>query len=322
MQKSETNHLSTTWKYKIGGSRTSLILSFIMLIGFGCLAMWLHKAQNDAIIIGRIIVLFAAIAFLLALYRTIFFKFYIGKDGFFYQSRPGNGSYYSYHEIRKAWISSARETNAREMRYCHYETIDGKAVRVDFTNADVDAIKYFVKRVESTETVEHDNATEDNRVYEISGKAEGKPQVVVTAFISVIVFSLVYSLVQYDLPPVTYAISIFVGLYGIGYAILRYCYYKIRIESNGFFCQTNPFNGKYYRYCEIADCRVIKEIRKVGAGSHVRAGGVRTTNYVYYLIFSDNLGKRRKIMFDKALFDYEMNVLLSRAKQGQDGQKR
>jgi len=61
------------WKYKISGSILSVVLSFIMLAGFGSLAIWFHLNGNGAIIIGRIIVIFAAVAFILALYRAVFF---------------------------------------------------------------------------------------------------------------------------------------------------------------------------------------------------------------------------------------------------------
>ena len=89
------------WKHKITSGLTGVILSFIMLAIFGGLAIWFHVSQNDAIIIGRILVIFAAVAFALALYRAVFFKVLIGKDGFFYQTAPGNGRHYHYYEIRR-----------------------------------------------------------------------------------------------------------------------------------------------------------------------------------------------------------------------------
>ena len=89
------------WKYKITSGLTGVILSFIMLAIFGGLAIWFHISQNDAIIISRILVIFAALAFALALYRAVFFKVLIDKEGFYYQTAPGNGRYYHYYEIRR-----------------------------------------------------------------------------------------------------------------------------------------------------------------------------------------------------------------------------
>ena len=89
------------WKHKITSGLTGVIFSFILLAIFGALAIWFHVSQNDAIIIGRILVIFAAVAVALALYRAVFFKVLIDKDGFFYQTAPGNGRYYHYYEIRR-----------------------------------------------------------------------------------------------------------------------------------------------------------------------------------------------------------------------------
>ena len=83
------------WKYKITSGLTGVVLSLVLLIVFGGLTIWFHISQNDAIIIGRILVIFAALAFILALYRAMFFKVLIDKDGFFYQTAPGNGRYYN-----------------------------------------------------------------------------------------------------------------------------------------------------------------------------------------------------------------------------------
>ena len=107
------------WKYKIGGGvGCGTILVFIMTVGMAALCLWFHKTGNDAILLGRIILTMFAAAFVLSLYRTIFFKVLINKDGFYYQSAPGNGRYYRYSEIRRAWLSSGRETNSNTATYC------------------------------------------------------------------------------------------------------------------------------------------------------------------------------------------------------------
>ena len=82
------------WEYTITNGITGVIISFIMLTIFGGLALWFRLSRNGAIIIGIILVIFASLAFFLALYRTLFFRVLIDKDGFFYQTAPGNGRYY------------------------------------------------------------------------------------------------------------------------------------------------------------------------------------------------------------------------------------
>ena len=38
------------WKYKIGSGKVPMILTFMMLVLFGGLAIWLHKMQNGVFI--------------------------------------------------------------------------------------------------------------------------------------------------------------------------------------------------------------------------------------------------------------------------------
>jgi len=238
------------WKHKITGGFTAVILSFIMLAGFGGLAIWMHTSGNDAIIIGRIVVIFAALAFILALYRAIFFKVLIGNDGFFYQTAPGNGRYYDYAEIQRAWKSSGRETNSREMNYCNFETNTGKILRFTVTGADSDAVRYFLKRVEAIQVVDPDNMTDDKREYNVSGKVQGTQRIAVIIFIFGIILLLTNSLSEQGLSPLTYMVPIVVAMLAIALVIIHYLFYKIEIKREGFYCRTNPFDGKYYKYNE------------------------------------------------------------------------
>ena len=297
------------WKHKITGGKAGLILSFIMLVGFSALAFWFHATDNSAIIIGRIVVIFAALAFALALYRALFFKVLIGRDGFFYQSNPGNGRHYRYSEIRKAWVSSGRESSRQEMTYCNYETADGKVVRFFITGADTDAVEYFLQRVEAVDMVSHDNKTDDMRDLTISGKVQGIQRIAAVIFIVTIFLILVNSLVEVGIPPIVNIIPIIASLVSVIYVIIQYCFYKIEIQKEGFFCRTNPFNGQYYRYCDIAYCATKEIRRKFGS---IWDPGVRKTRYFHILIFADRSGNKRKVLYNKALFEYEINVLVSR----------
>lgn len=66
-----------------------------------------------------------------------------------------------------------------------------------------------------------------------------------------------------------------------------YLFFQVKIEKNSFYYQTTPFNGRYYKYSEIADCRKIKRVvrhRSYGNGSLHR-------NYYFYFEFTDNKGK-------------------------------
>lgn len=307
------------WKYKITGSKAGLILSFIMLVGFSALAFWFHKTNNGAIIIGRIVVIFASLAFVLALYKALFFKVLVGREGFFYQSHPGNGRYYRYSEIRKAWVSSGRETSRREMIYCNYETLEGKAVRFLITGADTDAVEYFLQRVESVDMVSHDKANDDMHDLTISGKAQCVQRIAAVVFGVTIFLVLANSLVKIGVPPIVNILPIVASFGSIIYIIVQCCFYKIEIQKDGFFCRTNPFNGQYYRYCDIVYCATKEVRRKFGS---IWDPGVRKTHYFNFIIFTDRSGKKRKVLYNKALFEYEIDVLVSRMEQGRASDKR
>ena len=302
------------WKHKITSGLTGVILSFIMLAIFGGLAIWFHVSQNDAIIIGRILVIFAAVAFVLALYRAVFFKVLIGKDGFFYQTAPGNGRYYHYYEIRKMWISSGNETNSQQMTYCNFETNEGKISRFFFMGVNLDAVDYLMKRVEAVETTDSSGATDDGRDLVISGKVQGGIRIAVVVFILAILLLLAKSLAEQGLPPITYILPIAMAAVAVVVLVVHNMFYKIQIEKDGFYCRTNPFDGKYYQYREISNYKLIEERKKFGS---VRGRGVRETHYFYYLIFTDSNNKTHKVLYNKALFEREMKVLVSRIEQAQ-----
>ena len=99
------------WKYKIT-SRTGLVVAAVMLALFGGVTFWLYTAHNGAFILVGCIAALTAIAFLLSVYSALFFKVFVDKDGFYFQTAPGNGRYYRYAEICDMWLSSGRETNA------------------------------------------------------------------------------------------------------------------------------------------------------------------------------------------------------------------
>lgn len=285
-----------------------------MLAIFGGLAIWFHISQNDAIIISRILVIFAALAFALALYRAVFFKVLIDKEGFYYQTAPGNGRYYHYYEIRKMWISSGKETNSQQMTYCNFETNEGKVSRFFFMGVNLDAVDYLMNRVEAVETADSSKATDDGRVLVISGKVQGGIRIAVVVFILAILLILAKSLAEQGLPLLTYILPVAMAVVAVMVLVIHNIFYKIQIKKDGFYCRTNPFDGKYYQYREITNYKLIEERKKFGS---VRNRGVRETHYFYYLIFTDANNKKHRIPYNKALFEREMNVLVSRIDQAQ-----
>lgn len=78
------------WKYKIT-NRTGVIVAFFMLALFGGVTFWLYTAHNGAYILVGGLAALMAIAFVLSIYSALFFKVFVDKDGFYFQTAPGNG---------------------------------------------------------------------------------------------------------------------------------------------------------------------------------------------------------------------------------------
>ena len=83
----------------------------------------------------------------------------------------------------------------------------------------------------------------------------------------------------------------------------RYFCFKIYVGKEGFYYQTNPFNGNYYMYEQV------KHANENLMVSHHRGHG-RT--YYHYFVFTLKNGEQKKVLFEKALYEKEINVLIER----------
>lgn len=297
------------WKHKIGGNVIGTVLCFFMLAGAAALCIWFDKTGNGAILPGRIILAVFAVAFALSLYRVVFFKVLIGRDGFFYQSAPGNGRYYRYSELRNAWVSAGKETSSMSTFYLQFETREGSITRIAILEADTDAADYLVKRVAAVAASDATGMEDDQRDHIISGKIKGLTKIAVIGSIFAIVMWLSYLLFEEGLPPLTYALSAIAVFCALVYVIMHYFFYRIEILRDGFYCRTNPFNGRAYKYRDIASCKLFESRKRYGSAYR---RGVRETHYLDYLVFTDKSGKEHRIMYDKSLFEREMRILESR----------
>ena len=66
------------WKYKIGAEKMPMYLTFMMLVLFGGLAIWLHKMQNGAFIFVGMFAAIMLILFGATVHRFLFYKIFIG----------------------------------------------------------------------------------------------------------------------------------------------------------------------------------------------------------------------------------------------------
>ena len=215
------------WEYTITNGITGVIISFIMLTIFGSLALWFRISRNGAIIIGIILVIFASLAFFLALYRTLFFRVLIDKDGFFYQTAPGNGRYYHYYTILQIWVSSGNDANAQQMQYCNFETQDGRIMRFFFRNPDWDAVDYLIARVENTAG----QVQKDDDDLVISGRVQGGVRLVAAVCILAAVLLVNIYLRTQGLSPIICVPPIVLAVAAFFVLVSHNLFYKILIAN-------------------------------------------------------------------------------------------
>lgn len=147
--------------------------------------------------------------------------------------------------------------------------------------------------------------------YVVSRKTNGLLRIIIIGVLAGIFAALTID----QLRPVSNKMLIVAVFFGLICAVLtvtfirlinRYFCFRICIGENGFFFQSNPFNGKYYRYEEIVSCKekLKRAWHSVGYGDPV--------TYRYFFCFTDKDGKTQKILFEKALFEKEFEALSER----------
>ena len=189
----------TKWKYSIGSGKMPMILTFIMFVLFGGLAIWLHKIQNGAFIFAGMLAAVILILFMATVYRFLFYKVFIGKEGFYYQTGIKSGTYYVYENVEKAWISSGTAQHGAQEEYCIIEITGRPIIRFQFFYNDKKGVKYLIKQVEACRN-RNDNNTSESEEYLIDGKAFGKERIVIALILTVIIAVLDISLIQSNVP--------------------------------------------------------------------------------------------------------------------------
>lgn len=289
------------WKYRIGTGKMRVFLSLGMTALFVGISIWLHKTQNPAYLFGDILSAIMVAVLLLTVYRLLFYKVLIGRDGFYYQSHISNGLYHNYSELKNAWLTTGQNLSGHETSWCHFETADGKVTRFVYYYGDEKAVRYLVSRTEA----ETAGRAEEKQQYRIDGKASGMVGLV-GALIAAGMLCI------FDIPFLQLGgVAFFTGLIGLlvaGYivvtALFSYFCFQVKIEEKGFYCQTNPFNGTYYAYEDITHCRSVKRI--------YRRRRSATRNHYFYLYFTDRYGKTRRFQYEEDIYGHEINVLKER----------
>lgn len=133
------------WKYKLSGASVqSIVVSFIALAIFGGVSVWLHLSDNGAYLFTDIMTAFMLVIAIHTIYVHIFVRLMISDEGFYFQTSPLNGRYYSYSEVEKAWLSSGTTIGGIPSGfYFNFKTVEGKEFKFPYQNYQADEIEYL-----------------------------------------------------------------------------------------------------------------------------------------------------------------------------------
>lgn len=151
-----------------------------------------------------------------------------------------------------------------------------------------------------------------NWLYKIDGKKRSLIRVIFTCAVSI--FAIILSVDQLkggehkslSLGLMFSVLAIFSSSIAIR-VLIRFIWFKILIGEEEFYCQTNPFDGRCYRYSEVKNARTETKASRAGF-SHT----VSQPLYMCYLCFSDDEGKSHQLLVEKELYSDEIDFLLDR----------
>lgn len=295
------------WKYKITSSWTAVIAVAITTVVSGGFTFWLYTAHDGAFVgLGGLTAFFAIICVLSA-YGAMSFKLLVDQNGFYFRTKPGNGRYYRYREIRSMWLATDGMTDLQQVTYCNFETMDGKRSRFLVLDPNLDAVDYMIERVEAV----GDSREEDDRDREFV--IPGKKKVGGLVIFSIFVFPVLYLIFRWTSMPLILRMIPFIAfLVPTVQVFSRGLFFKLKIQKDGFYCRTNPFDGRYYRYGDILDCCLVEAER--GTRRH-------ETYYAYYMKFTDRANRTHRVLYDKSLYEREMNELVARIERAKEDEE-
>ena len=295
------------WKYKITSSWTAVIAVAITTVVSGGFTFWLYTAHDGAFVgLGGLTAFFAIICVLSA-YGAMSFKLLVDKDGFYFRTKPGSGRYYRYREIRSMWLATDKETDLQQATYCNFETMDGKRSRFLVLDPQLDAVDYMIERVEAV-GASHEEDDRD-REFVIPGKRKVGGLVI----FAVLLFPVLYLIFRWtSMPLILRIIPVAALLVPTVQVFSRGLFFELKIQKDGFYCRTNPFDGRYYRYGDILDCCLVEAER--GTRRH-------ETYYAYYMKFTDRANRTHRVLYDKSLYEREMNELVARIERAKEDEE-
>ena len=296
------------WTYKITSNWTAVIAVAITTVVSGGFTFWLYTAHDGAFVgLGGLTAFFAIICVLSA-YGAMSFKLLVDQNGFYFRTKPGNGRYYRYREIRSMWLATDKETDLQQATYCNFETMDGKRSRFLVLDPQLDAADYMIERVEAV-GASHEEDDRD-REFVIPGKKKVGGLMIFAVLLLPVLYLILF--VWTSMPLILRIIPVAVVLIPVVKVFSYGLFFKLMIQKDGFYCRTNPFDGRYYRYGDILDCCLVEAER--GTRRH-------ETYYAYYMKFTDRANRTHRVLYDKSLYEREMNELVARIERAKEDEE-
>lgn len=296
------------WKYKITSSWTAVIAVAITTVVSGGFTFWLYTAHDGAFVgLGGLTAFFAIICVLSA-YGAMSFKLLVDQNGFYFRTKPGNGRYYRYREVRSMWLATDGMTDLQQATYCNFETMDGKRSRFLVLDPQLDAVDYMIERVEAVGASREED--DRDREFVIPGKKKVGGLMIFAVLLLPVLYSILF--VWTSMPLILRIIPVAVVLIPVVKVFSYGLFFKLMIQKDGFYCRTNPFDGRYYRYGDILDCCLVEAER--GTRRH-------ETYYAYYMKFTDRANRTHRVLYDKSLYEREMNELVARIERAKEDEE-
>ncbi len=296
------------WKYKITGNWTAVIAVAITTAVFGGVAFWCRTAGNQGGLVGfGGLTAFFAIVCIRLIYAELSFRLLVDESGFYFRTTLRDGRYYRYREVRSMWLATDGMTDLQQATYCNFETMDGKRSRFLVLDPQLDAVDYMIERVEAV-GASHEEDDRD-REFVIPGKKKVGGLVIFSMF----VFPVLYLIFRWTSMPLILRMIPFIAFLVPTVRVFSHgLFFKLKIQKDGFYCRTNPFDGRYYRYGDILDCCLVEAER--GTRRH-------ETYYAYYMKFTDRANRTHRVLYDKSLYEREMNELVARIERAKEDEE-
>lgn len=296
--------MTEKYKYIIKGRKLPVILMTIMTLLFGGLTVWTYRTDNSVSTLLCVFTILMLFVFLLTVHRLLFFKVFIGSDGFYYQTHIGNGKFYTYEKVDKTWISSGKTQSGIEEHYCNISLKDKKMIRIPFQASDEKGVNYLIKKGNNNTCCSKSVKAEKNETYVINGKTFGKTKIFwVLLILAIIAFGDIFIIKEYGFIIIP---SIIIGILAIFLIFNYYLWFIVKIEKDGFYCRTTPFNGRYYKYSQIRDCRIVQKVVK---HHHHGENSSMSRAYYFFFVFHDIAGKKHVFQFEEQIHEHEINIL-------------